>query len=264
MLTILGGNEMKKKMGILALSAVLGVSLVACTGTGTNPPAESGSPDGSNAYALYTAAAEKAEAATAMEMNQTVVISFAYGEESETATTETAVKTITHSDTDVELQIFVTSSEDGDYTTYYRDGVLYYEDSEQKGKQEVGMEEIIASLRTGDFDVAENAIKDETVNAVAGGTELSFTLDADAMNDQIEEMFADLLSIYEGMDMSFSDILFHVQLDEEGNLKNTNLVIPITIVSGGESITMNVESTIVYVAYGEDVVIEAPADLDTY
>lgn len=253
-----------KKLTAIATALTLCLALAGCGG---NNGGTAGANDQS-AYEVYTAAAEAMESITALEAKTVMDIHMeAEGEALDMAMTG-VIKEIMHSDTDIELSMVMTTEAMGqemDVTAYYKDGKYYMETMGQAFVMELPIETAMEQANVESFQFDETAVKDQKVTKEADGTVLSFTLDGAALNDLISEQLGDMMSQL-GSDTSYDygDVTFSALVDDEGALRTTDMAFSFEMTIAGTTVPVEAVMTMEYVAFNDDVTIEAPADTDSY
>ena len=274
---------LKKKREILAvlLALVFMFVSVACGGgNGGGGNGDSGNDDVGNggdvsadvtqtAYSVYNQAYEALSKIDSFAANTTMIMTtLTAGGEMPVAMTG-FIKMVNLSETEVEMQMDMQTDYMGfvmDSRTFYKDGMYYIDIAGAKNKVEVPLDQIMKQVSSTEaFIFSEDAIKNQNIVDKNGGKELSFTLDGNAVINEIFAQigdFADMMAA-DGIDMSIGDVDFVVFIDGQNNLKTTWMSLNMDMSIMGDTASVNLETRLEYLQIN-NVTIDFPDDLDAY
>jgi len=227
----------------------------------------------SEAFAMYLAAEQAIEDAGSVLVTSVTNMVMHIEEEGESlvinSTARSTLEMVYHDTDNIDMRMEMVTEMDLPegpmeipMTTYFRDGTMYiYVDGEGM-KMDLPMEEVMEMADSGLLDFDESAILMQDVNDVGGGTELSFTLDANAMTDLIEGMLAEMGLQEFGVAMQ-GDILFTVFLDENGDIQTVDMSMDLIFEEEGEVLfTMEMHQSSVFQVGG--VTVDFPDYIDDF
>jgi hypothetical protein len=262
------GKRNRKLIALAAalLTATLAFGLNACNGSeGGDANTKTSAGADSDAYAIYRVAYEKYDAAKGMTMGMDMDMAIKIGEGGESVNVKTTGAAEINKPSADALEMKVTqkmdSGADGiDMTLYYKDGYMYTEAAGQKMKQKTSVEDAMKQANYTNL-FPEDAIKDKTVKEVQGGTELSFVVKGEAMQDMVAGELAQLGAAAENV--AFGDANIVCVISNDGDLSSQSVKMDFSIEIEGASMDASISVTLSGIAYGE-VSIDFPDDLDSY
>jgi len=264
----------KREIFVVLLALVFMFASVACGGGGgnsgsSNSGGDGGGPSTASAFSIYDQVNEALSDVKSFAANTNMVMTmFMDGEATDMEMTG-LIKMVTLSDTDVEMQIDVKTVLEGvdvDVNSFYKDGMYYVDTPDGKFYMElplVKMMEQASAAQTLSF--SEEAVMNQKVVDKNGGKELSFTLDGEALMDEMFAQLGDLASTLglDENDMSFGDVEYVVFIDGQNNLKTTKTSFDMEMSMMGETMTISSVTNLEFVQIN-DVTIDFPDDLDAY
>ena len=281
--------KMRTLTAVGMISALL-LTLTACGGSAASSPdaapsslSASGAADSSQAakpYDLFKTAFDKTTAETSIQIAEKLKMTAeAAGIRTETAA-EGKIARIESGDSGEMLSDMVTTvlGQESRNITYFKDGFLYVSSGDTQYKRESTWADFL-SLSGEDTDMllsaTEKAMKGVTLPEKEGETAISFQLSADRSRGQLESLLADL-----GADMtadngfSFTDPEITCVVGRDGYFTeytaafsaagNQPTLDPATGTVIDVAVTLHVEWHLQFEAFGDQVTVTPPENLDAY
>lgn len=223
------------------------------------------------AFAMYLAAEQAIVAAGSVQVTSVTNKIMHIEDEIVDSVTHSTIAIVYHDTDDIDMRMeMVTMIDLPDedpmevpMIIYFRDGTTYIDVDGDGQKMDLPMEQVLEMADSGLLDFDESAILMQEVNDMGDGTELSFTLDTNAMNDLIEGMLAEM-EFGELFDVAMDgDILFTVLLDENGDIQTADMWTNLRFEEEGEiSFTMSMHQSSVFQVGG--ITVDFPDYLDDF
>lgn len=221
-----------------------------------------------DAYELYTAALEKAQAATAVDMSTNVDMSMTAGGQAVSTQSSGRIQQIVR-DSDAEFSATTSNTAGGsayELNAYYTDGYYYMDISGMKYKAQLSIGEALAQVvSTNAVEFAESDVIDQTVTGVSGGSKITFVLSGQSVSSTFSSAMTSLESDSgDQYALTVSDATLEVSISGEGVLQSTQLTMSAEMTMSGETVPVSMVVSAEYLAFGDSVVVQLPEDLDTY
>lgn len=258
-----GVDYMRKKFAML-LMVLLVMAVSACQGAGEETAGQNA--DGKSAYELYVKASEELEKADSQLLNYSSNIKMnTEGEDMEMVMNGTIAQII-RSETDIDMKMEMATSmldQETQMLAYYKEGMYYQDLAGQKVKMPMSLDDMEGQMQTA-IAFPETAIKSQSVKETEAGTELAFSLEAEAVQDIIQSRLGSLTETL-GSDgsMEFGDFDIEVTLDDADAIQTMKMVFSAVITAQGQAVDCLAETTMDIEQIG-GVTIDFPADLDSY
>ena len=151
-----------------------------------------------------------------------------------------------------------------DIAYYYTDGVYYMNMGGQKFKMDMSVDDVMAQM--GDLTGMQSSEPLCLIESIdQSGNDMTVTYSSSGMNALVNSVLANM-----GMDMSSMDVQMKFEnvtskvTISNGDIKNMNLGMKMSMTVDGQSITMNMTMDCAVNGLGDSVKITLPSDLDTY
>lgn len=256
-----------KKLKKLIKYLIIVVAITGLVGCSSNSGG-SESTSGKSGYEIYEQAAEKASEEESIEANIKMNMEMSYADQTMNMKMIGPMKVKMNSQTDIELYMDMTTTvemmgETSSYEVkgYYKDGYNYIEIMDYKMKAEMPVETAKEQINIEVTTFGEEAVKEEKVTETSEGYQIELTLEASAVESILSGQLGSMEEYLATGEYSYSDIRLEALVDKEGELKTTKLEFSLEM---GEESLANIVMDIEYIAFGSDVEIQAPADLDDY
>jgi len=156
-------------------------------------------------------------------------------------------------------------------TIFFKDGVAYMDMMGMQMQMPMSLDELLAEfdISMDDFEPVDFELGDiisQEARAIPGGTELTFVLNPDAMNDAMEdamEMLAMLGLDGEDVDIEFEDIMVIAILNDNNELEYTRMFSGFSMEADGELIFIEMDMAFEFIQFG-GVTINFPDNLDDF
>lgn len=218
-------------------------------------------------YDLYIKMVENVANAKSIDMDVIGVFETVVNEDEANSFANGNVKKIFHSDTDIDIEVNFGIGVNGETvtntTSYYHDGLNYYNISGTKYKSEMSIDDALQYLpgisHTDLLEFPEEAIKSYKISNHDGGKKVELTLHGNAVTS--------LLKKNEGAEeLIISDVICEFIIDKKNMLKSYRTIYEINLTIKTEEVytsKVNYDITIKINSYN-DVTINFPEDLDDY
>ncbi len=273
-----------KTLAAAGITAAFLLTLTACGGNAGGPssitaPTTAATSQAPKPYDVYKAAFDKtaAEKSYQYTLNMKAVVEFT-GISTEMLVKED-VALIDNGDSGEMLSDSVTTvmGQESRNISYFKDGVMYSSTADIKTKRASSWADFQSLFEDNSdpmFIAGEKDIKNLTTAEKDGGTAFTFTLSADAVREEMDEMVNSMgmevsdgtitiadpeISCFAGSDGYLSDYTAAIQVTAKA---------PVTDEATGETtemtLTFKFDISIDFKAFGSKVAVTPPADLDTY
>lgn len=224
---------------------------------------------GSNAYKIYNTVQDSLGGMTSIDMDLEAKCSINVDGEVMPVNMTGNIKQVMKSETDIDMEMIMSTQSSGetvDIKAYYTDGSYYTEVMGQKIKMPMDLEEATKQANTTMPEFPVDAVKDSVVTKTDNGKLVSFTIDYTYLKDYLESSVSGMLSSIgspDDFEFSFNDVKFDIFVDKDNNFDSMNMIFDMTMVAEGQEVTMEYDMLLKLNSFN-DVVINFPADLDTY
>lgn len=151
--------------------------------------------------------------------------------------------------------------------TFYKDGYQYTDSMGQKIKMAMPYEEMLSMANQNSTlsEIPMDAYKTLEMKKVDAGYELTFVADGTKVTELVDELLGSTMGeSIEGTEMTVKDINGTTVVDKDFNVLDMTMKLEMTMTVEGQEMSCVMDMVAKYNAYGENVTIEEPADLDQY
>jgi len=231
-------------------------------------------PEDLTPFGIYTFAMEKVTAqlaeADSFLLDSRVFFNMLFDEEFFEMQMDMQISQV-NSDPDVEMKIDMETSFMGmemPIAIYFRDGVAYMDMMGMQTQMPMSIDELLEEfdISMDSFEAVDFGLHDiisQEMHAIHEGKELTFVISAATVNNAMEEA-AQMLQLLEfdgsEMDIQFNNVVLVAIIDEDYNIKSTEMMTSFVLTSEGEVIIIDMSIMSAFVQIG-GVTIDFPDNL---
>lgn len=245
---------MKKVLSVL-LTAVLAMSLTACGGS-------------KDAKTIYDDATKKTSELTSMDVKSVVNMQMTQEENTTDISMDMDMKIADINTDSMKYLAQGTTSVLGqtvDISMYYEDGYYYMDSMGQKIKYAMDLDAIMEQVKqsTEGGNLQSSYLKDLSVKTEGDTEVLTYTVDAEKMDDYVQELMGQMGTDIEGVTYLIKEASGEATVNKDGYFENSKVKLTMDMSMQGESITIVMDTDSTYNNPGQAVEVTAP-DLEGY
>ncbi len=211
---------MKKLVSLVSVIASLVIMTMSFSAAGTD------------AYSIYNQSQKAMEKVKSVEIRGTSKASMELnGQKVEVTKQNITIKTIMSSGNKLQMEAHTKDANTGDTEDmFYKDGFLYLKTADQKTKQKMDMNEVLATANALKFDAGKETFKTATVEKVDGGNKIKFKIKTIELKDEAGNSIVDMLK-KESPDakIEIGDINYSMTIGSDNMVKSYSTIMNISM-----------------------------------